>query len=65
MLVHGAGDLGGHDWRVSGRGERRGGGDRCRPPAAVATLAQLVIVQAACELRLLQVGRDVLVGHLL
>lgn len=62
-LVDRARDGGGHYGGVAGRG--RAGGHRGRPLAAVAAVAQLVVVQAARELRLLQVGGDVLVGHLL
>lgn len=39
--------------------------DRGRPLAAVAAVAELVVVKAAGKLRLLQMGSDVLVRHLL
>lgn len=62
-LMDGARDRGLHEGGVSvGRRARRHGR---RPLAAVAAVAQLVVVQAACQLRLLQMGGDVLVRHLL
>lgn len=61
--MDGARDRGLHERGVSiGRRARRHG--RC-PLAPVAAVAQLVVVQAACQLRLLQMGGDVLVRHLL
>lgn len=61
--MDGRGDGGEHDGRVSrGRGRRRHGGRALTP---VAAMAELVVVQAASELSLLEVGGDVLVGHLL
>lgn len=56
-------DGGEHDGRVTrggGRGRHRG-----RALAPVAAMAELVVVQAASELRLLEVGSNVLVRHLL
>ena len=67
-------DVGGQDRRVAGRGGRDGGARRDgrrtrlaagRGVASVRPVRELVVVQAARELRLLEVGGDVLVGHLL
>lgn len=56
-------DGGEHDGRVSsGRRRGRHGGRALTP---VAAMAELVVVQAASELGLLEMGGDVLVGHLL
>lgn len=50
----------------SARGAARSvGGDRVVALAAVATVRELVVVQAACELSLLEVCCNVLVWHLL
>jgi len=63
VLTDGRGDRSLEDRRVSAcRGARR---DRRRPLPTVAAVAELVVVKAACELRLLQVCGDVLVRHLL
>lgn len=62
-LVDGARDGRGHDGGVASRRRARGHGGR--PLAAVAAVAELVVVQAAGELGLLEVGGDVLVRHLL
>lgn len=62
-LVDGRGDGGEHDGRVAGRRRRRRHGRGAL--AAVAAVAELVVVQAAGELCLLEVRGDVLVGHLL
>lgn len=62
-LVDGARDRGGHDGRVAAGRAARGHG--CCSLAAVAAVAELVVVETACELRLLQVSSNVLVRHLL
>lgn len=62
-LVDGRGDGGEHHGGVAGRGAAGGHGGGAL--ATVAAVAELVVVQAACELGLLQVRGDVLVGHLL
>lgn len=56
-------DGGEHYGRVSSGGRRgRHGGGALAP---VAAMAELVVVQAASKLSLLEVGGDMLVGHLL
>lgn len=62
-LVDRRGDAREHHGRVAGRGAAGGHGGGAL--AAVAAVAELVVVQAAGELGLLQVRGDVLVGHLL
>lgn len=62
-LMNGTRDGGVHERRVAGRGGAGGHGGRAL--ATVAAMAELVIVQAAGELCLLQVGGDMLVRHLL
>ena len=63
VLVDRRGNRGLEDGRVPAvGGTRRHGGGAL---AAVAAVAELVVVKTACKLRLLQVGGDVLVGHLL
>jgi hypothetical protein len=62
MFVDRRGHRGMQDWRVAVRRPRRHGSGALAPVAAV---AELVVVKATCELRLLQVGGDMLVRHLL
>lgn len=60
-------DRGRHRSRHGGRvaaGRGAGRDARCAL-AAVRAMAKLVVMQAACQLSFLQVGGDVLVGHLL
>lgn len=61
--MNGRRDGGEHDGRVTRRGGRGRHGGRALAP--IAAMAELVVVQAASELGLLEVGGNVLVGHLL
>jgi hypothetical protein len=55
----------GVDWSSARRAARGVGGDRAVALAAMATVRELVVVQAACKLGLLEVSCNMLVGHLL
>lgn len=63
MFVDGRGNRGLEDGRVSAAGGR-GRDTRCAL-AAVAAMAQLVVMEATGQLCFLEVCCDVLVGHLL
>jgi len=60
VLVDGGGRDGVHEWGAGGRA-RDGGGAL----ATVGAVRQLVVVETASQFGLLEVGGDVLVGHLL